>query len=68
MPFDGCPPEGKYPGDDSPVVWGTCSHPFHLQCINRWLSTQTEHKCPFCRRNWEFKEADVTRTDAHSDA
>ena len=26
-----CPPDGKYPGDDSPVVWGTCTHAFHLQ-------------------------------------
>jgi hypothetical protein len=30
-PFDGCPPESKFPGDDSPVVWGTCGHAFHLQ-------------------------------------
>ena len=35
MNFDGCPPDGKYPGDDSPVVWGVCTHAFHLQCINR---------------------------------
>lgn len=35
MPFDGCPPDGKFPGDDSPVVWGVCTHAFHLQCINR---------------------------------
>lgn len=35
MPFDGCPPDAKYPGDDSPVVWGVCTHAFHLQCINR---------------------------------
>jgi anaphase-promoting complex subunit 11 len=62
MPFDGCPPEGKFPGDDSPVVWGICSHSFHLQCINRWLSTQAEQKCPFCRRAWEFKQADVATT------
>lgn len=30
-PFDGCPPESKFPGDDSPVVWGKCGHAFHLQ-------------------------------------
>jgi hypothetical protein len=30
-PFDGCPPDSKFPGDDSPVVWGTCGHAFHLQ-------------------------------------
>lgn len=36
MSFDGCPPDAKYPGDDSPVVWGQCAHAFHLQCINKW--------------------------------
>ncbi|KAL6770150.1 APC11 [Auxenochlorella protothecoides x Auxenochlorella symbiontica] len=45
MPFDGCPPEARFPGDDSPVVWGTCAHAFHLQCINR---------------HWEFKQAAVS--------
>ena len=33
--FDACPPEAKYPGDDCPVVWGVCSHAFHIQCINK---------------------------------
>jgi anaphase-promoting complex subunit 11 len=62
--FDGCAPESKYPGDDSPVVWGTCSHAFHLQCIQKWLASQQaqaeeEHvpKCPICRRQWDFKSA-----------
>jgi hypothetical protein len=131
MPFDGCPPDGKFPGDDSPVVWGTCTHAFHLQCINRWrrggadallacwlpavwlggwqrphmtpsqllarmetacqlpakadsscnpavdrrsalcprrcrrwLQSQTEQKCPFCRRSWEFKQAVVGGEDS----
>lgn len=59
-PFDGCPPEAKYPGDDAPVVWGMCSHAFHIQCINKWLATQhPEQKCPFCRQPWEFKQADI---------
>ena len=57
-PFDGCSPEAKYPGDDSPVVWGTCRHAFHLQCITQWLSSQTEQRCPICRQNWEFKSAE----------
>ena len=48
---------GKYPGEDSPVVWGVCGHAFHLQCITKWLSAQTEQRCPFCRRAWEFKAA-----------
>lgn len=64
-PFDGCPPECKHPGDDSPVVWGTCGHAFHLQCITKWLGAQaqTEQRCPICRRAWEFKTASaVERT------
>lgn len=55
MPFDGCPPEAKFPGDDSPVVWGQCAHAFHLQCITKWLQSQNEQRCPICRRPWEFK-------------
>lgn len=63
MPFDGCPPDCKVPGDDAPVVWGVCGHAFHLQCINKCLATQDEQRCPFCRRPWEFKVAE-TVTDA----
>jgi anaphase-promoting complex subunit 11 len=67
MPFDGCSPDGKYPGDDSPVVWGTCGHPFHLQCIQKWLAAQTEQRCPFCRRAWEFKQAATTPNEPAED-
>ena len=59
MPFDGCPPDGKFPGDDSPVVWGVCAHAFHLQCITKWLTSQQEQRCPFCRRAWEYKAANT---------
>ena len=50
---------GKYPGDDSPVVWGQCGHAFHLQCIQKWIQTQTEQRCPMCRGAWEFKNAEA---------
>lgn len=53
--FDGCAPEVKYPGDDSPVIWGSCGHAFHLQCIQKWLGSATEQRCPMCRRAWAFK-------------
>mmetsp|Transcript_1310 Transcript_1310/g.4109 ORF Transcript_1310/g.4109 Transcript_1310/m.4109 type:complete len:123 (+) Transcript_1310:334-702(+) len=55
--YDGCPPDAKFPGDDSPVVWGTCAHAYHLQCITKWLSGQgAEPRCPLCRQPWEFKQ------------
>lgn len=57
MPYDGCPSEVKFPGDDSPVVWGVCTHAFHLQCINRWITSDAEQRCPICRHPWEFKTA-----------
>jgi anaphase-promoting complex subunit 11 len=73
MPFDGCPPDGKFPGDDSPVVWGVCAHAFHLQCISKWLNSDNEQRCPICRSAWEFKMAggengqDSVATDMGSD-
>ena len=50
--FDACPPDAKFPGDDSPVVWGQCGHAFHLQCITKWLNSQAEQRCPICRGAW----------------
>jgi anaphase-promoting complex subunit 11 len=60
-PYDGCAQDAKYPGDDSPVVWGACGHAFHLQCIQKWLAARTEQRCPMCRRQWEFKVANATQ-------
>ena len=42
--FDACPPDAKFPGDDSHVVWGQCGHAF-LQCITKWLNSQAERRC-----------------------
>nr|CAD7450227.1 unnamed protein product [Timema bartmani]CAD7457052.1 unnamed protein product [Timema tahoe] len=57
MPFDGCCPDCKVPGDDCPLVWGQCSHCFHIHCIMKWLnSQQVHHQCPMCRQEWKFKE------------
>jgi len=55
--FDGCCPDCKFAGDDCPLVWGTCTHCFHIHCIMKWLGTQqTQHQCPMCRQEWKFKE------------
>lgn len=57
MAFDGCCPDCKMPGDDCPIVWGQCSHVFHMHCILKWLNSQPIHQqCPMCRQEWKFKE------------
>lgn len=53
-PFEACCGECRLPGDDCPVVWGACSHCFHMHCIVKWLNTQ--QACPLCRAAWHFKE------------
>ncbi|XP_058258325.1 anaphase-promoting complex subunit 11 isoform X2 [Hemibagrus wyckioides] len=56
-PFNGCCPDCKVPGDDCPLVWGQCSHCFHMHCILKWLnSQQVQQQCPMCRQEWKFKE------------
>ena len=50
--YEGVPPDVKYPGDECPVVWGTCGHSFHIQCIEKWLPTRGT--CPMCRSEWEI--------------
>ena len=72
--FDSCPPDAKFPGDDSPVVWGQCGHAFHLQCITRWLN-RGGAAVPLCPAR-EFKQLTTseepppceTRVDRHVDA
>ncbi|ELK38326.1 Anaphase-promoting complex subunit 11 [Myotis davidii] len=47
----------KVPGDDCPLVWGQCSHCFHMHCILKWLNAQqVQQHCPMCRQEWKFKE------------
>uniref|UniRef100_A0A0E0Q747 Anaphase-promoting complex subunit 11 n=1 Tax=Oryza rufipogon TaxID=4529 RepID=A0A0E0Q747_ORYRU len=56
MAFDGCCPDCKFPGDDCPLIWGSCNHAFHLHCILKWVNSQTSTPlCPMCRREWQFK-------------
>ena len=57
MQFDGCCPDCKIPGDDCPLVWGRCTHVFHMHCILKWLnSQQLQQLCPMCRQEWHFKD------------
>ena len=43
--FDGCCPDCKIPGDDCPVVWGACTHCFHIHCIMKWINQVRTHVC-----------------------
>ena len=52
--FEGVAPGVKYPGDECPVVFGKCSHAFHLQCLSKWLEGSRNNTCPMCRQDWEF--------------
>ncbi|KAH8829194.1 anaphase-promoting complex subunit 11 [Flagelloscypha sp. PMI_526] len=52
-PYDGCCPSCKMPGDDCPLIWGECSHVFHMHCLMKWLSTgASKQQCPMDRRPW----------------
>jgi anaphase-promoting complex subunit 11 len=49
--FDGTCPTCKYPGDDCPLINGTCNHSFHMHCVVKWLEVETSRGlCPMCRQ------------------
>ena len=47
----------KYPGDGCPLIWGECSHVFHLHCLLKWLESGDGKKeeCPMDRQPWKTK-------------
>ena len=55
MALDGSAPGAPGPGDDSPVVWGRCTHYFHVHCIETWLNNK--NTCPICRGKWVLANA-----------
>jgi len=44
--------------DQAELVWGQCSHSFHLHCILKWLEAQMtgRQQCPMCRAEWKFRD------------
>ncbi|KAF8551927.1 RING/U-box [Imleria badia] len=53
VPYEGCCPSCKMPGDDCPLIWGQCSHIFHMHCLLKWLGTAaSKQQCPMDRRPW----------------
>jgi len=65
--FEGCPPGVKFPGDESPVVFGVCGHAFHLQCVATWLNSSRQ-TCPICRADWEYGNSGNQRGGAGAGA
>ncbi|KAG5681992.1 hypothetical protein PVAND_011391 [Polypedilum vanderplanki] len=57
MAFENCCPDCSFAGDDCPLVWGHCSHVFHMHCICKWLNSQLNQQlCPMCRQTWRFND------------
>ncbi|TFK71681.1 RING/U-box [Pluteus cervinus] len=60
IPYEGCCPACKMPGDDCPLIWGECTHVFHLHCLLKWLNTpDSKQQCPMDRRTWQTAERKV---------
>ncbi|MCO5565633.1 hypothetical protein L7F22_019307 [Adiantum nelumboides] len=52
--FDGVCGTCDEPGDQCPILFGKCTHIFHMHCIIRWTEKmQPEPLCPLCKRKWE---------------
>ncbi|KAF8976507.1 RING/U-box [Cyathus striatus] len=57
VPYEGCCPSCKMPGDDCPLIWGQCTHVFHMHCLLKWLATTaSKQQCPMDRRPWQTAE------------
>ncbi|KAG9038635.1 hypothetical protein FRB95_000224 [Tulasnella sp. JGI-2019a] len=53
VPFEGCCPNCKVPGDDCPLIHGKCTHVFHMHCLLKWIESSTgKQLCPMDRRPW----------------
>lgn len=57
--------------DDLLKLLPRCNHPFHIQCINKWLMSHTN--CPLCRatvafdQNYNTKVGEIQIPGDHSD-
>ncbi|RDB27419.1 Anaphase-promoting complex subunit 11 [Hypsizygus marmoreus] len=60
VPYEGCCPSCKMPGDDCPLIWGECTHVFHMHCLLKWIGTPaSKQQCPMDRRTWVTAERKV---------
>ncbi|KAF6742868.1 anaphase-promoting complex subunit 11 [Ephemerocybe angulata] len=52
--FEACCPLCKTPGDDCPLIYGECTHVFHMHCMLKWLERpSSKQQCPMDRREWK---------------
>ncbi|KAF8845536.1 hypothetical protein PAXINDRAFT_123045 [Paxillus involutus ATCC 200175] len=66
VPYEGCCPSCKMPGDDCPLIWGECSHIFHMHCLLKWLGTAaSKQQCPMDRRPWVTAERKIADTSSN---
>ncbi|KAI6011889.1 hypothetical protein PISMIDRAFT_677014 [Pisolithus microcarpus 441] len=69
VPYEGCCPTCKMPGDDCPLIWGQCSHVYHMHCLLKWLGTPTsKQQCPMDRRPWVTAERKVNNNHTGNEA
>ncbi|KIY45086.1 RING/U-box [Fistulina hepatica ATCC 64428] len=60
VPYEGCCPSCKMPGDDCPLIWGECTHVFHMHCLLKWIGTAaSKQQCPMDRRPWTTAERKI---------
>ncbi|POW14804.1 hypothetical protein PSTT_02736 [Puccinia striiformis] len=51
--FGGCCPDCKVPGEDCPLIWGECTHIFHMHCLLEWIAQESsKQSCPMDRWPW----------------
>ncbi|KAF9552697.1 RING finger domain-containing protein [Agrocybe pediades] len=61
--YEGCCPVCKMPGDDCPLIWGECTHVFHMHCLLKWIGTAaSKQQCPMDRKPWITAERKVGST------
>jgi anaphase-promoting complex subunit 11 len=60
--YEGCCPSCKMPGDDCPLMWGQCTHVFHMHCVLKWTNTAaSKGLCPMDRRPWVTADRTVAK-------
>ncbi|CCG83745.1 protein of unknown function [Taphrina deformans PYCC 5710] len=59
--YDGTCSDCKVPGDDCPLIWGKCTHVFHMHCLFKWLNSEgSKQQCPMDRRPFVQETAPTT--------